>query len=358
MNTQITILSDDVYHLPIPMPRETTKKWVWKVKLRDILFEITIEIGFKLSSRGWCYQLEGFNIITKHNFDYMQKKITELRKEGIIPVDLLAEDEGRKFEGVEEPELRSYAEFVKAVLTNTINCGKYYAPDWWKDEEYYIQMLVEKIDLKTLFAPICQEYHIPIGNARGWSSLRQLAQLAQRFKSAEQDGKQCVLLYFGDHDPDGLRISETLRANLSELKNIRWMNTSFEGGYDPKNLIIDRFGLNYNFIEQHDLTSIDNLITGSGKNLASPTHPNHNLDYVQDYIARYDKRKWEANSVVIIPNQARQLCRHTIEDYLGQDAKTRFQQKKQATSEAIDRELRELQLKKTIEQAIQRIDMR
>ena len=33
------------------------------------LLTISEKVGFKLSSRGWCYQLEGFNYITKGDFD-------------------------------------------------------------------------------------------------------------------------------------------------------------------------------------------------------------------------------------------------------------------------------------------------
>jgi hypothetical protein len=140
-------------------------------------------------------------------------------------------------------------------------------------------MVVEKIDLKTLFGPICDVYHIPIATSKGWSSVSQRAEYARRFKEAEDDGLKCVLLYCGDHDPDGLRISDFLRGNLEQLRYIRWGDGT--DGYDPSNLIIDRFGLNYDFIEANNLTWIENLITGSGGNLADPGHPNFHLPYVQ-----------------------------------------------------------------------------
>jgi hypothetical protein len=33
----------------------------------------------------------------------------------------------------------------------------------------------------------------------------------------EAEGKHCVLLYCGDHDPGGLNISEFLRSNMADL---------------------------------------------------------------------------------------------------------------------------------------------
>ena len=83
-------------------------------------------------------------------------------------------------------------------------------------------MVVEKVDLISLFQPVCRDYKIPIANSKGWSSMLQRAEYARRFKEARDNGLQCVLLYCGDHDPDGLRIGEFLRKNLEDLNEITW----------------------------------------------------------------------------------------------------------------------------------------
>jgi len=199
-------------------------------------------------------------------------------------------------------------------------------------------MVVEKIDLKTLFEPVCREYHIPIATSKGWSSMLQRAEYSKRYQDATNRGLKCVLLYCGDFDPDGLRISQFLRSNLQDLQFTRW--TDGTKGYDPTNLIIDRFGLNYDFIEENNLTWIDNLITSSKKNLADPSHPNYNQPYVQEYIHRYGIRKCEANALVVRPEQARELCRKAIEKYLGEDALNRFKEKERKVEKMFD-ELRE-----------------
>ena len=159
------------------------------------------------------------------------------------------------------------------------------------------------------------------------------AKYAARFKRHENQGRKCILLYCGDFDPTGLQISDTLRKNLHDLSNIRW--ASGTTGYDPEDLIINRFGLNYDFIEENGLTWIDNLITGSKKNLASPSHPNHYMPYVQDYIKKFGVRKCEANALVIKPDESRELCRQAIEEYLGNDAISRFEEKTQAIHDEI-----------------------
>jgi len=53
------------------------------------LTQLHDQIGMKISSRGWCYQLEGFGLITKAEFDKIEKIINECRKKGYLPVDFV-----------------------------------------------------------------------------------------------------------------------------------------------------------------------------------------------------------------------------------------------------------------------------
>lgn len=297
------------------------------------------QIGFKVSARGWAYLMEQAGYVTKDQFDKVENLINRCRKEGYLPVDFTAEDAAREFEEIHTPTKGGHAKFLREWINYGYRCEDWFEPDWWEGEDYYIQMVVEKIDLVTLFRPVCRNYHVPIANARGWSSIMQRAQYAQRFKKAEKKGLRCVLLYCGDHDPDGLRISETIRKNIEDVKDIYWEDG--ERGYDPADLIIERFGLNYDFITRNSLTWIDNLITGGGelakmvdgKIVQGTTkngrpHPNFELPYLQDYLKTVGVRKCEANALVVVPEAGRALCEQTIVKYLGPDALDRFETKR------------------------------
>jgi hypothetical protein len=169
-------------------------------------------------------------------------------------------------------------------------------------------MGVEKVDLKSLFTDTCEEFYVPITNMRGWNDINSRAEMMVRFKGWEERGKHCVLLYCGDHDPGGLQISSQIMSNLRDLQKAV--------GWDPSNLIIDRFGLNYEFIEANNLSWIDNLETSSGGRLDDPRHRDHLKIYVQDYIRQFGARKVEANALVVRPVEGRRLCRDAILKYV------------------------------------------
>lgn len=323
------------------------------VEFASLMKQISSRIGFKVSSRGWCYIMEQAGYINKDQFDKIADAINRCRKEGLLPVDFVAEESARQFSGVEEASDRSLESILKWMLRDVLNGDRYYTPDWWTGEEFYIQMVVEKIDLVTLFKPVCEKYHIPIANAKGWSSISQRAEYARRFKEAEDMGLKCVLLYCGDHDPDGLRISETIMSNLNDVSTIIWSDGA--GGYDPSELIIDRFGLNYDYILANGYTWIDNLITGNTQkkmDLGDPHHPNHKLPYVQQYLRTVGRRKCEANVIVTTPGQARDLCREAIEKYIGAESLIRFEQKRDQVRQDYNEVLDRLEIREPIQRVI------
>lgn len=320
----------------------------------EMLKSLQMKIDFRVSSRGWAYLLETERLINKDEFDKVTNVINNCRRKGILPIDFVAEESSRAFQGVEIPSDESVVVDFGGWLRACKNAAEHYNLDWWDGEEYYIQMVVEKVDLVTLFNPVCREFHIPIANSKGWSSMLQRAEYARRFREAEDRGMKCVLLYCGDHDPDGLRISEFIRSNLAQLSEVSWGDGN--RGYDPNGLIIERFGLNRDFIERHNFTWIDNLITGSKKNLADPNHKNFKMPYVQQYLADVGERKCEANVLVTMPDVARKLVRDAIVSYVGEDAEDRFEEKRQVVRDELDEFFERTKIKEPMDEALKIIE--
>ena len=239
--------------------------------------------------------------------------INDCRKSGLLPVDFTAADESRRVEGLQgyidtttpEDEAENIVEGIWGSVYS------YNPIDFWDGKPFYVEMVVEKIDLKSIFEPVCRHYHVPITNAKGWADINSRAGMMRRFARHEAAGRECVLLMCNVHDPGGLSISNTMLSNLTDL--------SEAVGWNPSALIIDRFGLNADFIEDHNLSWIDNLETSSGKRLDDPRHKDHRKSYVQSYLKKYGARKCEANALVVDIKAGRELCQQAIEAYITAD---------------------------------------
>jgi hypothetical protein len=301
--------------------RSTTGKALYQQQVEvfyEALLAFAETIDFEVSARGWCYLLENDNVIKKDQFDAVERLLTEGRKNGKLPLDFCAEDDAREFDGVEELDERTPEEEADAVIAYLDKAEEFYTPvSFWEDQPSYLQ---------SFFAPICQEFRIPHANARGWSDLHIRANMMRRFAYWEARGKQLVLLYCGDLDPAGLKMSDAIRENMREI--------SGAVGWFPDHVRVDRFGLNKDFIDDQDLTWVNGITTASGGDLADLNHKFHNFAYVQDYLHTYcvqnpdgtwQGRKVEANALVARPEAGRALLRGTIRRYLPDDAPVRYQ---------------------------------
>lgn len=70
--------------------------------------------------------------------------------------------------------------------------------------------------------------------------------MMQRFRDWEAKGKIPVLLYAGDCDPGASHISAKLMSNMVDIERAV--------GWNPESVVIERFGLNLDFIEANGLS--------------------------------------------------------------------------------------------------------
>jgi hypothetical protein len=195
--------------------------------------------GFAFGTRGWGYVCEGVNIIDKGQLDAFEGWLVRVRQEGLIDPNVVSDDETRAADNVEQVD----AHDLDAIARDARAFARYrldnYAPiSMWEGLDTYCEVMVEKIDLKILFAPVCKRYGVVLVNGKGSADVNLRRRMLQRFKVQEEGGRDCVLLYCGDHDPAGLRISDVLKRNLMDCTNIRDVK------WDPSPIRIDRFGLN------------------------------------------------------------------------------------------------------------------
>ena len=144
------------------------------------IIQIRSQLDFQVSSRGWGYILEGKGLVTKDQLDACQDLINECRKSGDLPLDICSVDENRAFdcvERVDDTDPTSEAEDIVAYVRRAHR--NYHPHSFWDFQTHYVQVVVEKIDLKSLFAPVCAEFHIPIANAKGWADIKRITKAAE-----------------------------------------------------------------------------------------------------------------------------------------------------------------------------------
>jgi hypothetical protein len=293
------------------------------------LLEIKPRLDFDPGARGWCYILEEHGL-SKGDFDDCEKLITACRKNGRLPLDFCGDDDAARdfihVEDLNDPDPETHARGIVSAI-NRAHLS-YEPVSFWDYQQHFVQLLVEKIGLKNLFSRVCDQYHVPLGNSRGSPSIWQRIRILERFAERQAKGNRCVLLYFGDHDIHGLRISRSLRANFEEVLGA--FNRYFPEyeGFDLDEVVIERFGLNADFIERHKLSWTEGLITGSGKDLGDPSHRKYGEHDVQDYIRRFGERKVEADALVTRAEASRAPCKTAILGFIDQDGIDQYEQER------------------------------
>jgi len=92
-----------------------------------------------------------------------------------------------------------------------------YRLDRWQDQDYYIELFTEKDAISSVLKPIADDWHIYLNVNRGYTSATAMYDSSKRFLDKMNDGKKCVLLYLGDHDPSGLDMIRDITDRLSEF---------------------------------------------------------------------------------------------------------------------------------------------
>jgi hypothetical protein len=118
----------------------------------DLVREIRSTLDFAVGVRGWCYLLERHGL-RKGDFDKAENLITQCRKSGELPLDICAEDASREAVGLESIANTTVAEQVEAWVNHVRNhAHKRYTPiSFWDDLDVYVEVAVEKLDLRNLF---------------------------------------------------------------------------------------------------------------------------------------------------------------------------------------------------------------
>lgn len=92
-----------------------------------------------------------------------------------------------------------------------------YGKNRWENQPYYPEILIEKKALEGVFAKPCAKWDVAVGACKGYPSLTFLYELSERLRDAQSEGKNPIILYFGDYDPSGEDIPRSIGENLQKF---------------------------------------------------------------------------------------------------------------------------------------------
>ena len=192
------------------------KEIAFRQKTRDIIEICNVIIddyraqGYRLTLRQLYYQLVSRNVVpnTERSYKNLGETVSNGRLAGLIDWNAI-EDR------VRVPRIPWFwdgtpREFVEASIDG-------YTLDRNEGQDIYIELWVEKDALAGVLAPIASRWNVTLLVNRGYSSQTAMWESGERFIEAENNGKECVLLYLGDLDPSGEDMVRDIRDRLNDV---------------------------------------------------------------------------------------------------------------------------------------------
>lgn len=180
-----------------------------KLRVINSIIEEFQAQGYTLTLRQLYYQLVSRDHIPNQQKEYakLSRILTKGRMAGIVDWSAI-EDR------VRVPYIPYWSYDVADALNDTIT---QYRRDRQSGQDKYIEVWCEKDALSGVLKRITSFYHVHLMINRGYSSCSAMYDSAERFRTEMNIGKDCIILYMGDHDPSGLDMIRDIKKRLDEF---------------------------------------------------------------------------------------------------------------------------------------------
>jgi hypothetical protein len=164
----------------------------------------------RMNVRQVFYQLVTRGVIEKTEEEYQRtviRLLTDMRLEGDVPFECI----------VDETRCVRITKTFDNVGDAVAHTAEFYRRSALAQSEDYIEIWLEKDALAGVIWDVTSEYDVPLMVSRGMPSLTFLYGCACQIKRAAEHGKRTYIYQFGDHDPSGVLIPQTIERRLAEL---------------------------------------------------------------------------------------------------------------------------------------------
>ena len=114
---------------------------------------------------------------------------------GLLPLDIVEPDKLRELTGVESLDFdnpKDEADWISRNINAQID--SWLPRSVWEDQNTFLVVAVEKMDLVQLFAPVCEQYRVPIYPVRVAGGRRQTASGNRRHSRSRVAARRAVAL--------------------------------------------------------------------------------------------------------------------------------------------------------------------
>jgi hypothetical protein len=250
--------------------------------------------GFDLSLRQLYYQLVAKALIenTERSYKNIGNLVSDARLAGLIDWGMI-KDRGREM--IKNPHWGSTRDFIESVAPQ-------YRFNLWRDQDVYVEVMVEKQALEGVLEPVCTRLDVPFTSNKGYSSSSAMYEASKRFLAAAEDDKECFVIYLGDHDPSGIDMSRDVEARLDLFVKTTMNRMDEIGPNEPSAVTMKRVALNMAQVRE----------------LNPPENPAKITDSRADgYIKRFGVSSWELDAIE--PRQLAQIVTTAVQEIMDVD---------------------------------------
>lgn len=275
-------------------------------KINEVVTDYT-EQGYTLTLRQLYYQLVARGIIENNMRSYKNVGvlINDARLAGLIDWKAI-EDRTRNLKGL------SHWDSPQQIIRSA---SYQYKKDLWQDQNYHLEVWVEKEALAEVVAKACQPFDVNYFCCRGYVSQSEMWESAQRLVKHCYEGKNCVIIHLGDHDPSGIDMSRDIEERLN-------MFGKQDGGHTFQKhfLGLRRIALNMGQIEEFN----------------PPPNPAKITDTrAKSYIEKFGDESWELDALE--PKVITELISDTITEYADEEIMEQVRNKVEEEKKVMNR---------------------
>lgn len=237
--------------------------------------------GYTLTLRQLYYQFVARDLIenSERSYKNLGTVITKARMAGLLDWEAI-EDRNR------EHKEFWFQEDETSVIERLPN---YIQFDQWDRQPFYVEVWVEKEALGNVVSRACDPYLVPHMSCKGYLSASEAWRAGKRYEQKLYDGKRCVLIHLGDHDPSGIDMT---RDNCDRIDLFTRM---------PQEVEVVRLALNRDQIDQFNPPPNPAKITDSR---------------AKEYIKRFGSTSWELDALE--PQVMTEMIQSEIDKYIDE----------------------------------------